>query len=182
MIRSFVRGSLAMLALSITFVACSNLGNEGATGGAGGGSVSSTDQGFVMMAAQASWAEIVTGQIAQKNAGSDAVRQFGQRMVQDHGMANQELASIAGKLGITLPKDPDAKHQADAKMLERVTGPEFDSQYSKQMVMDHEVAVALFEKQSKGGDDPSLRQFSTKYLPILQEHLKMARALGGQSR
>jgi putative membrane protein len=154
--------------------------DQGATDSSAGGAVSSMDRQFVTMAAQASWAEIATGQIAQKNGASDAVRQFGQRMVQDHGMANKELETIAGKLGMTPPKEPDAKHQADAKMLAGLSGAEFDRQYSSHMVMDHEMTIALFEKQAKGGGDASLRAFAAKQLPILQEHHKMARALPGQ--
>jgi putative membrane protein len=129
------------------------------------------------MAAHGSWAEIATGELAQKNGASDAVKQFGQRMVQDHGMANKELETIAGKLGITPPKGPDAKHQADAQMLAKLKGAEFDRQYSAHMVKDHEMTVALFEKQSRGGGNAELKQFAAKQLPILQEHLKMAKAL-----
>jgi putative membrane protein len=152
---------------------------RGATQGASGGSLSSNDRQFVMMAAHGGWAEIEAGELAQKNAASEAVRKFGQRMVQDHRLANKELETIASKMGITPPKEPDAKHKADAKMLASLKGPEFDSKYSSHMVMDHEMTVALFEKQAKSGDDSALKAFAAKQLPILQEHLKMARALPG---
>jgi putative membrane protein len=177
--RFSLRALLAFAFLSLTLVGCMNHGghSQGATSGAAGGSISSNDRTFVTMAAQASWAEIVTGELAQKNGASDAVRQYGQRMVQDHGMANKELETIAGKLGVTPPKGPDAKHQADAGMMAKLKGAEFDRQYSAHMVKDHEMTVALFEKQAKGGENAELRAFAAKQLPILKEHLNMAKAL-----
>jgi putative membrane protein len=50
------------------------------------------------------------------------------------------------------------------------------------MVKDHEKAVALFEKQAKRGDAEELKQFASQTLPVLQEHLKMARSLTGQKK
>jgi hypothetical protein len=39
--------------------------------------------------------------------------------------------------------------------------------------------VSLFERQAKSGANPELRPFA-KQLPIVQEHLKLARVLPGQ--
>lgn len=151
----------------------------GASGSAAGASASTQDREFVTIAAQGSIAEIETGKLAQSNGETDAVKQFGQRMVLDHGKANQELASIAKPLGITPPKETDAKHKAAAQKLAKMKGAEFDRAYGAQMVKDHEMTIALFEKQSKSGGNEALKQFATKHLPILQEHLKMARSLPG---
>jgi putative membrane protein len=177
MIRHFTRTLAAVFAIALGLSGCAS--DHGATSATAGGSLSSMDRQFVTMAAQASWAEIATGELAQKNGASEAVRQYGQRMVQDHGMANKELEAIAGKLGMTPPREPDAKHQADAKKLASLSGSDFDRQYGSHMVMDHEMTIALFEKQAKAGADASLRGFASKQLPILQEHLKMARTLPG---
>src|SRR5205807_9610068 len=70
------------------------------------------DQTFVMKAAQGGMAEVKLGQLAKDHASSNAVKQFGQQMVDDHGKANDELKSLASQKGITLPGDIDAKHQA----------------------------------------------------------------------
>ena len=50
------------------------------------------------------------------------------------------------------------------------------------MVKDHEKAVALFQKQAKSGDSPELKEFASKTLPTLQDHLKMARDLSPQKK
>jgi putative membrane protein len=142
--------------------------------------VSKRDQEFVMRAAHSNSAEIVMGQLAQKNGASEAVRQFGRRMMQDHTLANKELEAIARKLGISVTRDPDPKHEGDAKTLSSATGPEFDRLYAGYMVRDHEMTVSLFQRQAKNGDSADLRQFAAKQLPILHEHLKLARGLMDQ--
>lgn len=174
-----VRPALALFAAAVTFTGCMHGGGQGATSSSAGGSLSGGDREFVTMAGHANAAEIATGELAQRNAGSDEVRQYGRRMIQDHSMAAKELEAIAGKLGMTPPKQPDAKHQADAQMLAKLNGAEFDRQYTAHMVKDHEMTIGLFEKQSRGGANPELKQFATKTLPILQEHLKLAHMLPG---
>jgi putative membrane protein len=139
--------------------------------------VSASDRQFIKEATEDGLAEIELGKIAQKNAASAEVKQFGQRMIDDHSKANQELEAIATKLGVTVPKEPSGKHAHMVKELSKKTGTRFDHEYAEDMVKDHEKAVALFEKESKKGDSEELRQFAAKTLPVLQEHLKMARAL-----
>ena len=54
-----------------------------------------SDQSFVMKAAEGGLAEVELGKLAAQNATSDDVKKFGQRMVDDHGKANDELKSLA---------------------------------------------------------------------------------------
>ncbi|MBI3653058.1 MAG: DUF4142 domain-containing protein [Acidobacteria bacterium] len=63
---------------------------------------SSMDHHFVMMAAEGGNAEVELGQLALSKASSEAVKQFAQRMVDDHGKANAELAQLAQSKGITI--------------------------------------------------------------------------------
>ena len=110
------------------------------------------------------------------------MKQFGQRMVDDHSKANSELMSLASSKGITLPADLDAKHRETVTKLSGMSGAEFDRAYGKMMLSDHTKDVSEFEKQSARGTDPDLKSFASKTLPTLQEHLQMARALPGAER
>jgi putative membrane protein len=135
------------------------------------------DEAFVIQAAQDGMAEVQLGKLAQQNASRVAVKEFGQRMVADHSKAGDELKAIAKKVGINPPSTPSDKQQAEFKKLAALKGEKFNEEYAKHMVHDHETAVSLFQKQAKHGDSQELRQFATKTLPVLEEHLKMARAL-----
>ena len=140
------------------------------------------DTAFVMQAAQDGHAEVELGKLAQKNASSATVREFGARMVKDHGKANDELASIAKKLGMKVPTEPGDKHKAVAKKLSELKGEKFDAEYASEMVQAHENAVTLFQKQAKVGEAAELKAFASKTLPTLEEHLKMARSLKDQKK
>jgi putative membrane protein len=157
-----------------------NSRNDNATGEqAGMGNLTSQDRNFVMEAAMGGMMEVELGRIAAQQGMSDAVKQFGQRMVDDHSKANQELMTLASSKGITLPTTLGEKHRAHVTKLSGMTGANFDREYVKMMVSDHRKDVNEFEKQSTRGTDADLKAFATKTLPTLQEHLQMAEALPG---
>jgi putative membrane protein len=161
-----------------------NSANTSATGGQAGmsGAMNSKDRDFVMDAAMGGLMEVELGQLAAQKGMSDAVKQFGQRMVDDHGKANTELMTLATSKGITLPTAIDDKHRQDVTKLSAMSGADFDRAYSKMMLKDHEKDVSEFEKQSMKGTDPDVKAFASKTLPTLQEHLTMARALPGNEK
>jgi putative membrane protein len=115
-------------------------------------------------------AEIQTGRLAVSQGASESVRQFGQRMIDDHTRTSRQLMQMASTAGFTPPPTLDAKHQAAAAKLARLTGAEFDRAYMKQMVKDHQEAVSLYQRQSTRGTMPDLRSFLT-----------MARSMAGGS-
>jgi len=161
-----------------------NSSNTSATGEQTGmaGAMNSKDRDFLMDAAMGGLMEVELGQLAAQKGTSDSVKQFGQRMVDDHGKANTELMTLATSKGITLPTAIDDKHRQDVTKLSAMSGAEFDRAYAKMMLKDHEKDVSEFEKQSMKGTDPDVKAFASKTLPTLQEHLTMARALPGNER
>jgi len=146
-----------------------------------GTKMSSADRKFVLAAAHGGMAEVELGQLATKNGSSDAVKQFGQRMVEDHGKANEELKQLAAGKGITLPTSLDKKHKQTYSHMSRLTGQNFDHAYAADMVKDHQKDVSEFEKEATSGTDPDVKAWAAKTLPTLQEHLRMAQSLPGAS-
>src|SRR5580658_5069637 len=63
------------------------------------------DQEFVRKALEGGAAEVQLGQLAQQKSQSDDVKQFGEKMVQDHTqLGDQVMKPIAKQLGVTEPK------------------------------------------------------------------------------
>ena len=143
------------------------------------GNMTPQDHNFIMDAAMGGMMEVELGRVAAEKGMNDAVKQFGQKMVDDHSKANSELMSLASSKGITLPTELDAKHRAEVTKFSALSGAELDREYTKMMVSDHRKDVSEFEKESTRATDPDLKAFATKTLPTLQEHLRMAEALPG---
>jgi len=149
------------------------------TGGGMTAAMNQQDHKFVMEAAMGGLMEVELGRVAAQKGASDAVKQFGQRMVDDHSKVNAELMTLATSKGMTLPTALDEKHQKEVAKLSAMSGAEFDRAYGKMMLSDHNKDVKEFEKQSTHAGDPDLKAFAAKNLPTLQEHLQMAKTLPG---
>ena len=141
------------------------------------GKLAASDRQFMMKAAQGSKAEIELGQLAQQNASSPEVKQFGQRMVTDHTQASDQLKQVASQKGVTLPEKLNAKDAATKARLEKLSGQAFDRAYMKDMVMDHKKDVSEFQNEAKNGKDPDVKNFASQTAPTLEDHLKQAKSI-----
>jgi putative membrane protein len=137
-------------------------------------SVGTPDTAFVKKAARGGLAEVELGQLAVQKASSEEVKKFGQRMVDDHSKANDELKQVAAQEHIDLPQDLSAKDKATKARLEKLSGEQFDKAYMTDMVKDHQKDVAEFEHESKTAKVPAVKSFAQQTLPTLREHLKEA--------
>jgi putative membrane protein len=132
---------------------------------------------FVKEAASGGMMEVELGSYAQQNASNERVKNFGSMMVRDHGKANEELKSVISAKNIQVPSSMEDNHMKKVNDLKQKTGAEFDLEYMKEMVDDHEKDVEKFSKQSEDGKDPEIQSFASKTLPILRMHLDSARAI-----
>jgi putative membrane protein len=161
--------AVAMIALPGTGTAKSMHGKHAKQGGA------TSTQEFVKHAAQGGMAEVELGRIAADKASDPDVKQFGQRMVDDHSKANDELKNLASSKGIQLPAKTDPKHQALIDRLNKLSGQEFDRAFMQAMTTDHNHDVAEFQRYARSGSDPEVKAWAEKTLPTLQDHQQLAK-------
>lgn len=140
--------------------------------------MSSADQKFMMMAAMGGMAEIEMARLALQKSASDSVKQYAQKMIDDHTMAGDELRQLASMKGITLSMQPDARHMSMMAKMQKLSGMEFDKMYVKEAgVKDHEKMEKLYMKESMSGMDMDAKAFAAKTLPAVRMHLQMAREM-----
>ncbi len=132
------------------------------------------DLDFLNKAAAGGLAEVELGQMAAQKATNQNVKQFGQRMVDDHTKLNNELKTVAEKKGITPPATLTGKHASTKRELSEKKGDAFDRAYMKQQVADHQEDISEFKNEADKGLDPDVKEFAKNALPTLREHLKMA--------
>ncbi len=143
--------------------------------GGGVALANTSDKGFVDKAAAGGMAEVKLSQLALDKGQSPEVKQFARKMVEDHSKANMELKQIAAKKDLTVPTTMDDKHQKIYDRLAKMQGSDFDKEYMKTMATDHDDTVKLFKDQSQNGQDPELKSFAMKTLPVLEKHDSMVK-------
>jgi putative membrane protein len=143
--------------------------------------LSAGDRAFVLKASIGGMAEIQSGQLAQTQAKSDAVKSFGQQMVTDHGEAGQKLKAIADADGISSPTDLDSTEKKQQAALAKLQGSAFDKRYVQEQLTAHKQTVALFRKEARSGVDLQLKQFASETLPTLEQHLNEIETLAAKT-
>ncbi|MGE5395279.1 MAG: DUF4142 domain-containing protein [Candidatus Saccharibacteria bacterium] len=138
---------------------------------------SNKDDDFIKDAVSGGLMEVELGRYAQQNAKNPRVRNFGAMMVRDHSKANDELKTLLTQKSITVPATMDDKHHDKMTDIQKKTGSDFDKDYMKEMVDDHEKDVDKFKKQAENGTDPELKSFAAKTLPILLMHQDSAKKI-----
>ena len=132
------------------------------------------DKMFLRKAAEGGMAEIKLGQLAVQKGGSEGVKAFGQKMVDDHTALNNEMASVADAMGVRLPKTINKEDQAEYDKLNGLSGDEFDTEYLTAMVKDHRKDLREFRMELANAQDPALRDAVEKGEKVIHEHLEMA--------
>ena len=143
--------------------------------------LSTFDQQFMRRAAQANMAEIELSQLALQQADSEEVKQYAQRMIQEHTQATTRLSQLAHQKGVNLPTALDAQHQAIREQLEQLSGERFDQEYMRVMENDHVQAVTLFQNAARQAQDRDVKRFANNTLPRLHTHLQMTRTMMGNN-
>jgi putative membrane protein len=135
------------------------------------------DSSFVLEAAKGGMMEVEAGNLAQQNASSQRVKDFGAMMVRDHSAANNELKSMVSGRNFMLPDSLPADMRKHMNELKKLNGKAFDSHYVSMMLSDHKKDVSKFEKESKDAKDADIRNWAGKTLPTLKTHLDSIQAI-----
>jgi putative membrane protein len=144
---------------------------------AGNPSVSVEDANFVHQATAGAVAEVMMGQLAVERATGDPARNLGQLMVRDHSNKDQELGQILQNLSLRPATQPDPEQLAQYQQLQNAPADHFDATYARIFVEEHQWMIAVFEREITSGQDPTLKSFAIQTLPLVQEHLAMAKKI-----
>jgi putative membrane protein len=141
--------------------------------------VDEADAMFAEKAALSNMTEIEFGNLATAKGTDSLVRAYGQMMVTEHTTALNELEDISDDYtNIDWPQSLDSTHQQIKQQLISLNGSEFDSVYISSQINDHQTALTLFQNESTSGKNQQLKNYASKYLPHIEEHLDRADSMG----
>ena len=144
--------------------------------------VSAQDLQFITDATEASLTEAAIGRLARLHGQNAAVKQLGQRLVDDHQLAIRQLALVAARLGVTLPTRPDEANQRRLMMMTSFYGREFDDAFLRHVIVRDEAVTRMFRKEVKDGQSADLRDFAEATIPMLERHVRIAIGLRDDGR
>jgi putative membrane protein len=140
------------------------------------------DKMFLRKATEGGLAEVQLGKLAAEKASSQDVKDFGQKMVDDHTKLNNDMAPIADSMGVMMPKKMAKGDQAEYDKLNGMSGDDFDKEYVAYMVKDHHEDLHEFRVEAVGTSDPTLKEAVDKGAVVIRSHMimadKLARAKG----
>ena len=132
------------------------------------------EKSFVLKANQINLQEVKLGDLAEKKGQSSDVKGFGERMVKDHGQAEDQLKALAHDKDVSLPSAVDAEGKATFNKLNKFSGAAFDKEYISAMASGHKQALELFQAQEKKTADKQLKDWIGKTAPVVEQHMKSA--------
>jgi putative membrane protein len=131
------------------------------------------DQAFVRKALEGGAAEVQLGQLAQQKSQSEDVKQFGQKMVEDHTQLAEQMKPIAQQLGVKEPKGPSKKDKQLIAKLEGLSGPQFDEAYIQTMVKDHKEDLKEFKDEAQSAQNQNVKQAAQQGAGVISQHLQL---------
>lgn len=135
---------------------------------------------FVTKAVIGNQFEISSSQTALQNSKNEAVRNFAQKMIDDHKTIGDQMKSTLASANMAMPVTENATDDRHSKMLsdlDKRTGADFDRDYAKMQVKAHKETVDLFQDYAKNGDNSALKTLASQTLPTLQQHEQLAKDL-----
>jgi len=131
------------------------------------------DKAFVRNALQGGMAEVQLGQLALQKSSNDDVKQFAQRMVDDHTKLGDEMKQVAQQMSVKPPDSISGKDKSTINKLQALNGDAFDKAYIKDMVKDHEKDQKEFKQEAQNASNPALKQAAAQGEQVVSQHLQM---------
>jgi putative membrane protein len=135
---------------------------------------------FLVKSADARMMDAEEGILAAKKGSKKSIQKYGRWMVKDQGILLREIKKLAAKRSIALPTTISDKKENGREDLASKDGKEFDEEFIKMMIIDHERDIKLFENAIEF-DDQEISAFAKKYLPTIQSHLEGIKAIDQSS-
>lgn len=139
------------------------------------------DKMFLRKATEDGLAQVELGKLASTKASSSDIKEFGQKVADDHARLNDSIAQVADAIGMRLPKKLNKTDQAQYDRLNGLSGEAFDKEYLACIVKEHHEDLRAFRFESQTTNDSQLKAAVDKAAKVIHEHLVMANKLAEQN-
>jgi putative membrane protein len=141
-----------------------------------------SDANIVALLDHASDADSSAAALASRKATNPQVKRFALMMMADHHRLRKRGMDLAGKLAVTPQPPPDdpitplAHREMDA-LEAAARGPGFDRTYIRHEIAAHQTVLDLVDQAHELAGNSELKALIEQARPVIERHLKQARAL-----
>lgn len=132
---------------------------------------------FLVQALEDAMAHVELCRLALEQSGNDELRIFAQQMIDEHGEIGAEIERLAVGRRQDIPGDLESSHQRAVARLSALSGNEFDREFMRHHVSEHENDLKVFSHYAREEPDAEIRKLAAKGVRMLDKHLQMARDL-----
>ena len=139
------------------------------------GQLAQADVDFIQNANSENVAQVAMGHAAESTAVNPGVRELGTRIASSHTRADQGLRLLAGQKHVELAHTANAADNSQISELHnRKRGADFDAQYVRTVIADHDRLIEMYEAARNASQDADIRGYADTMLPTLHANRDQA--------
>jgi predicted outer membrane protein len=182
----FVRWAVALAVIAALTIAVSQYWGTSQYGAAGvtsttpdtvwtptqWGPLGPADRDLLVMVRQAGLCGGSSGQRAQQQASNAQVRTVAKRVTAEYSSLDNQVRSVAGKLGVPLPDQPTAQQQGWVKELSRRSGPDFDRMFAQRLRLTDGEVLPIITSVRAGTRNDLIRSFAANAAVLINQRME----------
>ncbi|MGH3869017.1 MAG: DUF4142 domain-containing protein [Pseudonocardiaceae bacterium] len=142
------------------------------------GPLGPTDRDLLVMVRQADLCGGSSGRQAQQQGSSTAIRTIAKRIEGDYGDLDNQVRSVAGKLGVPLPDQPTAQQQSWMRELSGRSGPDFDRMFAQRLRLTDGDVLPVITGVRAGTRNELIRSFAANAAVLVNRHMEYLERTG----
>jgi predicted outer membrane protein len=183
------RGFLALLAtlgvlvgapaVALAYDAHDGHGDAAAgSGGTSSAALSPTDRELLVRVRLAGLWEAPSGRLAQDHAQSPQVKEVGAHLEHDHLALDDQVRSLAARLGVALPDVPSVEQQGWLAELTGKWGADFDVAFANLLRAAHGRVFSFAAAVRAGTRNEAIRDFAQTAVNVVMKHMTLLEGTG----
>jgi putative membrane protein len=140
----------------------------------------SADSSFIRQAVRGNYTEVALGRLAESRASNSEVKEFAERMVEDHNSMNKEWIELAQDNDMKVTVDFGESGRQAIDRLEKLSGTAFDQAYMSEMLREHEQELAAFQQMASSAGSSEIRQLASSGASTIRQHHTLAQQVGSR--
>lgn len=142
------------------------------------GPLGPADRDLLVMVRQAGLCGGSSGRQAQRQGSSAAVRAIAKRIGVDYGDLDNQVRSVASKLGVPLPDQPNAQQQGWMRVLSGRSGPDFDRMFAQRLRLTDGDVLPVITSVRAGTRNGLVRSFAANAAVLVSRHMEYLEGTG----